>query len=86
MKKIFSFAREIQITGKYNMEMVENSRLLICGCVGIAGYSCESVRICTRADDIIICGCGITLCFAGEGKLMIEGCIRSIHFEKGGAK
>lgn len=86
MKKIFSFAREIQIAGKYNMEMVENSRMLICGCVGIAGYTRECVRISTRVHDIVICGADITLCFAGEGKLMIEGCIRSIHFENGGKK
>ncbi|MBS6462632.1 MAG: YabP/YqfC family sporulation protein [Ruminococcus sp.] len=83
MKKISFFSLDIPITGKYNIEMVENSRLLICGCVGVASYTRECARICTREDDIIISGCGLSLCWAGEGKMLISGDLRTVTFEKG---
>ena len=67
MKKISFFSHDIPITGKYNIEMVENSRLLICGCVGVASYTRECARICTREDDIIISGCGLSL-LGGRGQ------------------
>lgn len=86
MKKISFSSRDIQSAGKYNLEMVENSRLLICGCVGVASYTRECARICTRTDDILIAGCGLSLCWAGDGKLLISGELRTVSFEKGGKK
>lgn len=86
MKKLSLLSHAVPAIGKYNMEIVENSRLLICGCVGIADYSRERARICTRTDDIIITGRGLSLCWAGEGKMLISGDLRTVSFEKGEKK
>ena len=86
MKKISFFSHDIPTTGKYNIEMVENSRLLICGCVGVASYTRECARICTRDDESVIAGCGVSLCRAGEGKMLISGGLRTVTFEKGAKK
>lgn len=67
-------------TARFTVELVENRQLFICGCTGIASYSESDVMLTTRAQTVEISGTGLSLAWAGEGKLLLAGTVRTITF------
>lgn len=67
-------------TARFTVELAENRQLFICGCTGIASYSETEVRLNTRADTVEIAGSDLSLAWAGEGKLLLTGTVRTITF------
>ena len=64
------------------LEIAERRELLICGVNGIGEYSRETIRILTAKGEIAVVGEKLTLCWAGERRLMLRGEIGQIVFEK----
>lgn len=77
MKGKRSMARQLS---PMTIEIFEQSRLLISGCVGVTHFSKERIGIRTTSVPVLICGSGLTLCWSGDERLMIRGKIASIEY------
>lgn len=69
---------------KTTVEIFEQSRLMISGCIGVTHFSSEEIVILTKSAHVSIFGEGLTLCWAGDGRLMIKGTISCVRY--GGEK
>jgi hypothetical protein len=63
-------------------EIADRRELLLCGVTGIEEYCPCRVRIRTSRGSICVSGCSITLCWAGERRLLLKGELEGIEFLK----
>lgn len=70
----------VPAAARFTVELVENGSLFICGCTGIVSYSETDVRLATRAQTLAVSGTGLSLAWAGEGKLLLTGAVRTVTF------
>lgn len=63
------------------IEISNRHELLLCGVLGIEEYRTESVRIKTEKGAVSVCGATLSLCWAGEKRLLLRGRIESLNFE-----
>lgn len=63
------------------LEISNRCDLLLCGVLGIEEYRTEKVRLRTDRGIVEICGSSLTLCWAGEKRLLLRGCLACIRFE-----
>ena len=68
------------------VEIAERKEILLSGVIGIEDYHTEKVRIKTVRGIAELCGNAISLCWAGEKRLLLRGNFEVLHFEnkKGG--
>ena len=76
---------------KETLEIAERRELLISGVIGIEDYHTEKVRIKTAKGIIEVYGSSVSLCWAGENRLLLRGYFEGIRFEnrppqKGGCR
>ncbi len=55
---------------------------MLCGVAGIEDYSPCYIRIRTSRGAVGISGCALTLCWAGEKRLLLKGALTQIEFFK----
>ncbi|MBQ3489477.1 MAG: YabP/YqfC family sporulation protein [Clostridia bacterium] len=63
------------------LELSNRRELLLCGVLGIEEYHPEKVRIKTERGIVEICGSSLSLCWAGEKRLLLRGCFEYLRFE-----
>lgn len=63
------------------LEILNRCELLLCGVLGIEEYRTEKIRLQTDRGIVEICGSSLTLCWAGEKRLLLRGCLEYIRFE-----
>ncbi len=71
---------KIPLLPRETLEIVERGEMLISGVLGIEGYSPENIRIRTAKGFLCICGKALTLCWAGEKRLLLKGKIEGVSF------
>ncbi len=62
------------------LEIVERGEILISGVSGIEEYSPFSVRIRTARGILAVSGKALSLCWAGEKRLLLKGKLEGICF------
>ncbi|MBQ9747520.1 MAG: YabP/YqfC family sporulation protein [Clostridia bacterium] len=67
-------------TPRETVELCDRGEMLICGVTGIEDYSPCRVSIRTVRGAVGVCGRALTLCWAGERRLMLRGEICQIEF------
>ncbi len=67
---------------KETVEIAARRELLVGGVCGIADYSPERIGIRTGEGILAVCGNHLTMCWAGEKRLMLRGQILSVTMEK----
>ncbi len=70
----------IPILPKEILEIVERGQILLSGVVGIEEYCLSCIRIKTAKGVIAISGECLSLCWAGEKRLLLKGRILNIAF------
>lgn len=63
------------------LEIADRCKLLLCGVLGIEEYHTEKVRLRTERGIVEICGVSLTLCWAGEKRLLLRGSLEYLRFE-----
>ena len=63
------------------LEIAERRELLVTGVLGIEDYHTETVRLKTCKGIVEANGSALTLCWAGEKKLLLRGNLKEIRFE-----
>ncbi|MBQ7308777.1 MAG: YabP/YqfC family sporulation protein [Clostridia bacterium] len=63
------------------LELAQRRELLLSGVLGIEDYHTEKVRVKTVCGIVETEGCAITLCWAGEKRLLLRGNFQTIRFE-----
>ncbi|MBR5188393.1 MAG: YabP/YqfC family sporulation protein [Clostridia bacterium] len=63
------------------IEISNRHELLLGGVLGIEEYRTESVRVKTEKGAVSVCGVSLSLCWAGEKRLLLRGHIESLRFE-----
>lgn len=66
---------------KETLELAERRELLISGVSGIEDYHTEKVRVKTCKGIVEASGTALTLCWAGEKRLLLRGNFRELRFE-----
>lgn len=64
------------------IEIAERKEILLTGVLGIEDYHMEKVRIKTVKGFVELQGNSISLCWAGEKRLLLRGNFQTLHFEK----
>ena len=75
-------APAVMPTPRETVEIADRAELLICGVTGIEDYSTCHIRIRTVRGAVNVSGCMLTLCWAGERKLLLHGELGQIEFLK----
>lgn len=63
------------------VEILGRRELLISGCTGILHFSEEKIGVRTKSSSVWVSGASLTLCWAGDGKLMIKGRLDSVEYK-----
>ena len=63
------------------LEIAERRELLITGVLGIEDYRTDNVRIRTSKGIVEAYGASVTLCWAGEKRLLLRGRFEGLRFE-----
>ena len=63
------------------LEISNRCELLLCGVLGIEEYHTDQVRLRTDRGIVEICGSALTLCWAGEKRLLLRGRFECLRFE-----
>lgn len=79
------------ILPRETLEIAERRELLIAGVLGIEDYHTEKVRIKTSLGIVEAYGSSVSLCWAGEKRLLLRGYFEGLRFEnkpqqKGGCR
>lgn len=69
------------ILPKETLEIAERRELLLTGVTGIEDYHTEKVRLKTCKGIVEVTGIQLTLCWAGEKRLMLCGELETVRFE-----
>ena len=64
------------------LEICDRRELLIAGVLGILEYSEQRVCIRTTGGAVTVCGNALTLCWAGEKRLLLRGDMEAITFSQ----
>ena len=70
----------IPMVPKEILEIVERGQILVSGVTGIEEYCPSLVRIKTAKGILAITGSALTLCWAGEKRLLLKGNLESVSF------
>lgn len=73
-------APRIPVIPREILEIVERGQILISGVTGIDEYTPFVVRIRTAKGILQISGTALTLCWSGEKRLLLKGCLEQISF------
>ncbi len=68
------------------LEIAGRREILLDGVLGIAAYSTENVCIRTKCGVVEVSGGALVLCWSGENRLLLRGCIENIAFHKPAGK
>ena len=63
------------------VEISGRGEVLISGCTGILRFSEDEIGVRTESSPVAVRGAKLTLCWAGEGRLMIKGRIDAVLLE-----
>ncbi len=63
-----------------SLEILERGELLFSGVSGIEGYSPDCVRVRTAKGTVAVSGRCLSLCWAGEKRLLLRGRIETVCF------
>ena len=63
------------------IEISNRKELLLSGVIGIEEYRTETVRIKTEKGSVAVFGSSLSLCWAGEKRLFLRGCVEGLQFE-----
>lgn len=63
------------------LEILNRRELLISGVLGIEEYHTEKVCVKTEKGIVAVCGCTLSLCWAGDKRLLLRGNLTDLHFE-----
>jgi hypothetical protein len=79
------------ILPKETLEIAERREILLAGVLGIDDYHTEKVRIKTTMGIVEAYGTSVSLCWAGEKRLLLRGYFEGLRFEndlslKGGCR
>lgn len=69
------------ILPRETLEIAERRELLLTGVTGIEDYHTENVRFKTCKGIVEVSGTSLTLCWAGEKRLLLCGEIEVLRFE-----
>lgn len=94
MKKISQVKQALPkapILPKETLEIAERREILLAGVLGIDDYHTEKVRVKTTMGIVEAYGSSVSLCWAGEKRLLLRGCFEGLRFEnnlpiKGGCR
>ena len=64
-----------------SVEISGRGEVLISGCTGILRFSEDEIGVRTESSPVAVRGAKLTLCWAGEGRLMIKGRIDAVLLE-----
>ena len=70
----------IPVVPKEILEIVERGQILISGVTGIDDYCPCLVRIKTARGILAVTGTVLTLCWAGEKRLLLKGRLETVSF------
>lgn len=70
------------ILSRETLEIAERRELLLTGVTGIEDYHTEKVRLKTCKGIVEVSGTMLTLCWAGEKRLLLCGELEHIRFEE----
>ncbi len=70
----------IPIVPKEILEIVERGQILVSGVTGIDDYCPCLVRIKTAKGILAVTGTALTLCWAGEKRLLLKGRLETVSF------
>ena len=62
-------------------EILGTREILVSGCTGIIHFSDDNIGVRTSGPSVWVSGDGLSLCWAGDGKLMIKGVIRAVEYK-----
>ncbi len=65
---------------KETLEIMERGEMMVSGVSGIMGYSPYEIKLRTAKGFLCISGNALTLCWAGEKRLLLRGKITEISF------
>lgn len=68
------------VISRLSIEISGKSEILICGCTGITYYSETEVGLLSPEGEVSVGGEKLTMRWAGEGKLLIDGKISAVNF------
>ena len=79
------------ILPKETLEIAERREILLAGVLGIDDYHTEKVRVKTTLGIVEAYGSSVSLCWAGEKRLLLRGHFEGLKFEntvpfKGGCR
>ena len=69
------------ILPKETLEIVERREILLAGVLGIDDYHTEKVRVKTSLGIVEAYGSSVSLCWAGEKRLLLRGHFEGLRFE-----
>ncbi len=69
-----------RVLPRETLELSERGELLLSGVCGIEGYAPDRIRVGTVRGFVVVEGKGLTLCWAGEKRLMIRGRVEHLAF------
>ncbi len=94
MKKTSQVAQsspKAPILPRETLEIAERREILLAGVLGIDDYHTEKVRVKTTLGIVEAYGSSVSLCWAGEKRLLLRGHFEGLRFEnsvplKGGCR
>jgi hypothetical protein len=69
------------ILPKETLEIAERQEILLAGVLGIDDYHTEKVRVKTTLGIVEAYGSSVSLCWAGEKRLLLRGHFEGLKFE-----
>ena len=80
-KRNLCLAPRAPMLPKETLELAERRELLITGVSGIEDYHTEKVRVKTCRGIVEALGTALSLCWAGEKRLLLRGNFTELRFE-----
>lgn len=77
MKRVHITRRTAKPITRQALEMTDG-KLLICGCIGLSHFSDTKISVRRPKSTVTVEGISLKLMWAGNGKILIYGCIKSI--------
>ena len=65
--------------GEFSVEVLGRRSVLVSGCTGILHYSDERIGVSAKKNSVWISGAYLTLCWAGDGRIMVSGEISTLE-------
>ena len=65
--------------GEFSIEVLGRRSVLVSGCTGILHYSDGRIGGASKKNSVWLCGERLTLCWAGDGRIMVSGVISTLE-------